>query len=64
MEIDPLPPISVMKAPTPETEGVAHVITDAPLAPGGGCEIDLGGCHRPKVRFVINRIFQHAIGND
>ena len=47
MEIDTLPLIFVESAPT--TEGVAHVLSDAPMAPGGGCEIDSGGRHRPVV---------------
>ena len=64
MEIDPLPPISVVKAPTPETEGVAHVIADATVAPGVDAKKIVADDKDPRWEFAINRNVKCAIGND
>ena len=64
MEIDPLPPISGVNAPTPDTEKVVHVIPDALMAPGGGAEWVVADATDPRWESVINRNVKCAVVDD
>jgi hypothetical protein len=52
---DPVPPIFLVTVPI--TEGLAQVIPDAPMAPGGNCESE-SGCQRLSAVICEDRGFQ------